>query len=51
MAALMMAGELEDRYGIELPSTVLWDHPSIDRLAAHLQRLVVEAEATPCTGA
>lgn len=51
MAALMIAGELEDRYRIELPATLLWDHPSIDQLAACLHQLVAEAQASPCAGA
>jgi len=36
IAALMIAGDLEDRLGFELPSTLLWDCPTIDALAAHL---------------
>lgn len=51
MAALMVAGELEDRYRIELPATLLWDHPSIDGLAACLQQLVGESEASACESA
>ena len=45
MAALIMAGELEDRYRVELPSTLLWDCPTIDQLAAYLQPLMAEPSA------
>lgn len=34
--ALRMARELEDRIGRRLPTTVLWDYPSIDGLAGYL---------------
>ncbi len=36
IAALTISGELEDHYGIELPPTLLWDHPTIDALASYL---------------
>jgi len=36
IAALTIAGDLEDELGIELPPTLLWDYPSIDDLASYL---------------
>ncbi len=34
--ALRMAVELEERIGCKLPTTLLWDYSSIDRLAHYL---------------
>ncbi len=34
--ALRLAVELEARIGRKLPTTVLWDHPSIESLAKYL---------------
>ncbi len=34
--AVALAGELEDLLGAELPSTLVWDHPTISLLARHL---------------
>ncbi|WP_434652365.1 acyl carrier protein [Pseudomonas sp. R3-56] len=36
IAALTIAGDLEDELGVELPPTLLWDYPSIDDLAHYL---------------
>ncbi|HWU89704.1 MAG TPA: beta-ketoacyl synthase N-terminal-like domain-containing protein, partial [Kofleriaceae bacterium] len=36
MAAVRIAGELERTLGHELPTTLLWDYPNINRLARHL---------------
>lgn len=36
IAALTIAGDLEDELGVELPPTLLWDYPSIDDLANYL---------------
>jgi acyl carrier protein len=36
IAALTIAGELEDKFGLELPSTLLWDYPTINDLAKYL---------------
>ncbi|MBI2893618.1 MAG: SDR family NAD(P)-dependent oxidoreductase [Deltaproteobacteria bacterium] len=41
--AVSLSGELEDWLGLTLPATLLWEHPSIDALAAHLGL----AEAAP----
>lgn len=35
-AAVSLAGELEELLGVELPETLLYQHPTIERLAAHL---------------
>jgi acyl carrier protein len=34
--ALRLARELEDRIGCRLPTTVLWDYPTIDGLARYI---------------
>lgn len=36
IAALTIAGELEEGLGLELPSTLLWDCPNINALANYL---------------
>lgn len=36
IAALTIAGELEDQFELELPSTLLWDCPTINDLANFL---------------
>lgn len=40
MSALVLTGELEDWLGMELPSTLVWDHPTPRDLAAHLDTLL-----------
>lgn len=40
IAALTIAGELEEAFHIELPSTLLWDCPTIDALASHLEGIL-----------
>lgn len=37
IAALTIAGELEDKFDIVLPSTLLWDCPTVDALAVYLR--------------
>jgi acyl carrier protein len=34
--AVTLVGDLEDWLDLELPSTLLWDYPSIDKAAAYL---------------
>ncbi|MFI0367303.1 acyl carrier protein [Actinomadura sp. 1N219] len=34
--ALVFCGDIEERLGLVLEPTVIWDHPTIDALAAHL---------------
>ncbi|WP_416969928.1 acyl carrier protein [Streptomyces sp. 4F14] len=36
ISGLTLAAAIEDHLGIEVDPTVVWDHPSIDALAAHL---------------
>ncbi|WP_085314307.1 acyl carrier protein [Derxia lacustris] len=36
IAALTVSGELEERLGLELEPTLLWDCPTIDAIADHL---------------
>ena len=37
--AVYLVGKLEDWLGIALDATLLWDHPTIDALAAHLAKV------------
>jgi acyl carrier protein len=41
--AVTLVMDLEDELGVELPPTLLWDHPTINKCAAHLATLRVEA--------
>ena len=34
--AVVVSGELQELLGKRVPPTVVWDHPTIDALAAHL---------------
>lgn len=38
VAAVGLAGEIEDWLDVELPATILWDYPTIGALAGHLAR-------------
>ena len=40
MAAMTMAGELEDWLNIELEATALFDHPSVDELTRYLVEML-----------
>ena len=40
IGALMLSGELEECYQVELPPTLLWDCPTIHHLAGYLQSLL-----------
>jgi acyl carrier protein len=33
---LMMVGDIETKLDLELPPTLIWDHPDINDLSAHL---------------
>src|SRR5262249_47025156 len=33
---LMLVGDIETKLDLELPPTLIWDHPGIDDLSAHL---------------
>ena len=50
IAALTIAGELEDELSLELPSTLLWDRPTIDSLADYLSQALAERNALPVAG-
>ena len=39
MDAVMISGELEEMLDLELPSTILWDYPTIDSISTHLIEL------------
>ncbi|MFF9365242.1 acyl carrier protein [Streptomyces griseoluteus] len=43
LAALTFSGEIEDEYGVELPATMAWDHPTIAAIAALLRQRLDEA--------
>ncbi|MFE3634713.1 acyl carrier protein [Streptomyces sp. NPDC059168] len=45
LAALTFSGEIEDEYGVELPATMAWDHPTIAAIAM-LLRERLDQEAT-----
>jgi acyl carrier protein len=34
--AVILAGDLSERLGRELPATLAWDHPTIEALSRHL---------------
>ncbi|MET9960279.1 acyl carrier protein [Streptomyces sp. NPDC006326] len=34
--ALSLCGDLEDEFGLEAEPTLLWDHPTVESLLAHL---------------
>ncbi|MFI5972975.1 acyl carrier protein [Streptomyces sp. NPDC051452] len=36
VVALSLCGDLEDEWGVEADPTLLWDHPTVARLLAHL---------------
>jgi len=36
MAAVSLAGDLEDWLGFRLPPTLAWDYPTVEELAQHL---------------
>lgn len=36
LRAVALTGELEALLGRKLPATLLWDHPTIERLSEHL---------------
>ena len=37
--ALALCGDIEDHLDIRVDETIVWDHPTIDRLGAYLDRL------------
>lgn len=39
MDAVMIAGELEEWLNIEVPSTLLWDYPTISQIATYVYKL------------
>ncbi|MDY8138355.1 acyl carrier protein [Aquimarina sp. 2201CG5-10] len=44
MDAVMISGELEEMLDLELPSTILWDYPTIDSISTHLIELTNSEE-------
>jgi acyl carrier protein len=51
MAAVSMAGDLEDWLGFQLPPTLAWDYPTVEALARHLAgEALARASASAATG-
>jgi acyl carrier protein len=44
--AMMLVGDLEHTLGTPLPPTLVWDHPTIELLAAHLADLIKTSRPT-----
>jgi acyl carrier protein len=42
LEAVYLVGTLETWLGIALDATLLWDHPTIDALAAHLAKVAAK---------
>lgn len=42
MNALSITGELEEMIGIELPSTMFWDFPSIKKVTEFIQGKIIQ---------
>jgi acyl carrier protein len=38
--ALTLCGDIEEQYAVAVDSTLPWDYPSVDALAAHLSELL-----------
>ncbi|MDL4774212.1 MULTISPECIES: acyl carrier protein [Thermomonosporaceae] len=38
--ALSLCGDLEDHLGVVLEPTVVWDHPTIEALIAHVEEML-----------
>ncbi|MGF1425682.1 acyl carrier protein [Kitasatospora sp. LaBMicrA B282] len=46
VAAIAICADIEDRYGLTVDTAPAWEHPTVDRLAAHLRPLLAtRAEA------
>lgn len=45
--ALGLAGDVEDEYGIDLDAAVVWDHPTIEAIAAYVAKTHPSAAAPP----
>jgi 8-amino-7-oxononanoate synthase len=50
LSMVALSGDLEDRLGLRLRPTVLWDYPTVTALAAHLASLPRVEEAPPGGG-
>jgi acyl carrier protein len=46
VVAFNLTGELADRLGRELPTTLFWDFPTLEELALHLAHETPEGEQT-----
>jgi len=45
LSALVITGEIEDTFGIELEETTLWDHPTVAAIAAYVRERALAREA------
>ncbi|GAB3984124.1 acyl carrier protein [Plantactinospora veratri] len=45
--ALSLCADLEDHLHVRLEPTLVWDHPSVDALVAHLSTVVGRGEGPP----
>ena len=43
--ALALVGDIEDRLGHPIDATVIWDHPSVNKLVAFVQSLEKSSKA------
>jgi hypothetical protein len=46
MSAVELVNKLQTSFGLELPSTLLFDYPNLDAMAEHLERQVFVVELT-----
>jgi len=44
IAAVTVVGDLEDALSLELPSTLLWDCPTVNAMAVHLRAMLGNRE-------
>ena len=51
VSATILVGDLEDRLGLELSPTLVWDYPTVNGLAAHLATLALAAGPAPAAAA
>ncbi|MFJ6721854.1 MULTISPECIES: acyl carrier protein [unclassified Streptomyces] len=47
--ALSLCGDLEEEFGLEVEPTLLWDHPTVESLLAHLPT-VLAGRGAPTAG-
>jgi len=50
IGAVEMRNAVSDKYGIELPATIMFDHPTINDLAQHMARRTAPSAMHASTG-